>query len=266
MLVILLHEFQQCFQLVVHFLKAHRKRDCNLFWFFWCAIISQVRNQSESTWDTQARRFVQSPRCSSAAQGSSAGGVERPGLWRGFCKGKISGTLANLKDDCRDLHSLSSILCDHQSEIPVRGLVWGMFVSTFTLQKETPYAGVQWKPKGSPAPSAAVGDLQGGGHFGSFHSVTLWNICSQEASKVTTTAQGFWEFQLCPQWPRQMKTHIYNCSQVAFVLLIAKFSVYQYCHFGGIGDPTKIPPILSGKIASPSPSSGIITLRFTTQF
>lgn len=30
-------------------------------------------------------------------------------------EGKISGTFANLKDDHRDLHSLSSILCYYQS-------------------------------------------------------------------------------------------------------------------------------------------------------
>lgn len=46
------------------------------------------------------------------------------------------------------------------------GLARAMFMSTFTLQ-ETPRGGVQWKPKGSPAPTEAFGDTWGVGKFGS---------------------------------------------------------------------------------------------------
>jgi len=47
----------------------------------------------------------------------------------------------------------------------VGGVAQDMFVSTSTLQKEIPHGEVQWKPKGSPAPSGAFGDPQGIGKF-----------------------------------------------------------------------------------------------------
>lgn len=60
-----------------------------------------------------------------------------------------------------------------------------MFVSAFTLQKETTYAEVQWKPKGSPAPSGGFWRLsvRWGIRFSSIlnHSMTLPEIYNQEA-------------------------------------------------------------------------------------
>lgn len=119
------------------------------------------------------------------------------------------------------------------------------------------------------------GDLQGGEEFGSLPSSTVLWLCQTFATKrqwmaseVATTTWGFWEPSALLSGQAsygRMRTQIYHCSWVAFLLLIEMLSVYQYSHFGGIADPTKKPPILSGKTSSPPSSPGTIIMRFTTQ-
>lgn len=115
-LVILLHEFQQCYQLVVHFLKAHRKRETvmcsgssNVLTFHRIEIKVKVHEipRGEGLFKVQGVHQQLGEEVLVGWKDQACGEVSY--------KGKISGTLANLKYDCRDLCILSSILCDHQS-------------------------------------------------------------------------------------------------------------------------------------------------------